>query len=278
MKKLSIFLLLLFQMIIVNSQSWSFKKGGDVFDGTYKTSSVIGRGDKFPYTKPMFVINVFKGETEDPNIYITEVPSAVCSNNRVLIKFDNDDYTFTPRVTSSEDHEFWFLHFYGLDFGTNSQIRKDTILEPFNILEYKIEPGAKVVFRTESNPNANIILTLNKEETIEIFNHDSKTGYWSGKYKDSNGKEFLGFINDLFISDLKTNAKETSRIIRYPIIKEYIDPNLKNAGQNQELIKFINGIKSHKTMYIRLLSDCIKSDLEFSLNGSTTAINFVFSK
>ena len=41
---------------------------------------------------------------------------------------------------------------------------------------------------------------------------------------------------------------------------------------------FIKDLKSHSKMYVRLLSDCKKYDCEFSLSGSTAAINFVMTK
>jgi len=264
--------------LLIYCQSWTYKQGEDAFDGKYKTSSIIGKGYEFPYTKPLFVINVYRGETDNPNIYITEVPSATCDNNKVLIKFDNDDYIFRPRVYSSSDDRVWFLDFDVLDFSTNSTIRKDTVMESFEIIEYKIEPSAKLVIRKESNPNSKTLITLNKAETIDIFNYDKNNSYWQGQYIDSVGRKYIGFINDVDVGDLKTNGKKTSRTITIPIIKEYVDSDLKDAGTSIELVKFLTELKTHKTMHLRLLSDCVKSDFEFSLSGSTSAINFVLKK
>lgn len=278
MKKLILGFIISFLAVTTFGQSWTYKQGGDVFDGTYKTSVVIGKGSEFPYTKPLFVINVFKGETDKPNIYVRDVPSSICDNNKVLIKFDNDDYTFTPSVTSSENKEIWFLHFDELDFNTNSALKKDTIMESFNVIEYKIESGAKAVIRKEPNPNSKIIMTLNKEEIIDIFNYDANIGYWGGRFIDLNGKVFIGFINELFIGDLKENSKKTTRIINVPIIKEFLDSSLVDVGANQGVVKFLNELKVHKIMHLRLMSDCVKSDFEFSLSGSTAAVNFVFKK
>jgi len=269
---LSMFILVTFTL---NGQSWTYSEGGNVFDGKYKTSSTTGKGYEFPYTKPVFVINVFEGKADEPNIYLTNVPSSVCANNKVLIKFDGDDYTFRPSVTSSSDKETWFLNFYSLDFSTNSILSKDTIFETHDVMEYKIESGAKLVMRKEFNPNSPILLTLNKEEIIELFIH-MKNGFWGGRFINSKGDTTIGFINDLYIGDLKVNGKYTKKTIRVPIIKEYVDPNLKGVGLNQELANFIDKLKSYKIMHVRLLSDCIKSDFEFSLIGSSAAVNFVF--
>jgi len=51
-------------------QSWKSSEGGNAFDGKYKTSSVKGKGDNFPYNSPTMVINKFEGE--DLNFYISD--------------------------------------------------------------------------------------------------------------------------------------------------------------------------------------------------------------
>ena len=56
--------------LALTAQSWTFSEGGDAFDGKYKTSSVIGKGTNYPYTKPSLVINKFEGE-ENINFYIS---------------------------------------------------------------------------------------------------------------------------------------------------------------------------------------------------------------
>ena len=69
MKKLltSITLLLI---INVNAQNWKFESGKSDFDGKYKTSYVIGKGNNFPYNKPMLTINKFD-KNENLNFYIS---------------------------------------------------------------------------------------------------------------------------------------------------------------------------------------------------------------
>lgn len=56
--------------LTLTAQSWTFSEGGNAFDGKYKTSSVIGKGTNYPYTKPSLVINKFEGE-ENINFYIS---------------------------------------------------------------------------------------------------------------------------------------------------------------------------------------------------------------
>ena len=51
------------------SQTWSFSEGGNAFDGQYKTASIIGTGNNYPYTKPVLVVNRFNGDAI--NFYIS---------------------------------------------------------------------------------------------------------------------------------------------------------------------------------------------------------------
>ena len=103
MKNLLIILTLIIISNLVFSQSWTYKETGNAFDGKIRTSSVTGSGYKFPYTEPMFVINVFNKETDNPNIYLNLVPYGGCDNNEVLIKFDNNEFTYQPDITFQKD-------------------------------------------------------------------------------------------------------------------------------------------------------------------------------
>ena len=56
----------------------------------------------------------------------------------------------------------------------------------------------------------------------------------------------------------------------------FIDDQLYSRDEkNLNLAFLLNKIKSRSKMYVRLTSDCDQLDFEFSLNGSTGAINFV---
>jgi hypothetical protein len=67
MKKITILLLILYT--IAGYSQWTYKSGKSDFDGVYKTSSVYGSGGKFPYNKPLLVVNKFKKSSL--NIYIS---------------------------------------------------------------------------------------------------------------------------------------------------------------------------------------------------------------
>jgi len=70
MKKLLLILLLCIT-ISSYSQSWRFTSGGDDFDGKYKTSSIVGVGNEFPYKTPSLVINKFSKSDGYLNFYIS---------------------------------------------------------------------------------------------------------------------------------------------------------------------------------------------------------------
>ena len=112
MKRIFLLLLFLLTGLILKSQVWTYEQGGTVFDGKYKTSSVIGKGSEFPYESPVFVINVFRGDTANPNIYLSRVPCACCDNLRALLKFDNEDDVYNNViVTTNAEKDEWFLQF-----------------------------------------------------------------------------------------------------------------------------------------------------------------------
>lgn len=112
MKKLILLLGFVFFTLSSNCQIWTYKSGGNAFDGTYRTSSIIGKGDEFPYNDPVFVINVFRNEVNNPNIYLTNVPYAGCDNKSAKIVFDAEDRIYYFSVKTNEETDSWFLHLY----------------------------------------------------------------------------------------------------------------------------------------------------------------------
>ena len=61
MKKIIIVLLTLYS--ITSYSQWTYSSSKSDFDGSYKTSSIYGSGGKFPYTKPLLVVNKFKNSS-----------------------------------------------------------------------------------------------------------------------------------------------------------------------------------------------------------------------
>lgn len=76
----------------------------------------------------------------------------------------------------------------------------------------------------------------------------------------------------MYVSGIKKFPIEKNEVIYLPYTR------MEETENDSELKLFIKDVKTYSVMHVRLLSDCIKSDFEFSLKGSTTALNFVFSK
>ena len=82
-------LLLLFSFPLLSfGQGWTYDEGSAI-DGKYKTSSVVGKGSNFSYTKPVLVINKLNGE--QLNFYISGGGFFQEKTDiRVLWVFDNE--------------------------------------------------------------------------------------------------------------------------------------------------------------------------------------------
>jgi hypothetical protein len=109
MKKVYLILIIIPLFSISYCQSWSYKAGENVFDGKYKIASVVGKGGKFPYNSPVFVINNFKNETI--NIYISDVGYAGCDNKVAIIKFAGDSSTYKFAIKTNSDKDTWFIDY-----------------------------------------------------------------------------------------------------------------------------------------------------------------------
>ena len=105
-------LLILFCVPVIGfGQSWKYSSGGNDFDGTYRTSSVTGSGNDYPYNSPTLVINYFKKE-EQINFYISNAGYySSSSNTEVLFSFNNEKGNIYKSVsaTSSSDGKIVFL-------------------------------------------------------------------------------------------------------------------------------------------------------------------------
>lgn len=90
-----------------HSQSWSYDKGGNAFDGEYRTSKVLGISDKHPYNRPVLVFNYF--QKSGYNLYITDV-GYFCDNVEIKITFDNTDIVYyATHVNPSNKQEVVFI-------------------------------------------------------------------------------------------------------------------------------------------------------------------------
>ena len=112
MKKLLLILLCL--PFIGFGQSWQYSSGGNDFDGTYRTSSVTGSGNDYPYNSPTLVINYFKKDNQI-NFYISNAGYYTSSSNtQVMLSFNNEKGNIYKSMgaSSSADGKMVFLGSY----------------------------------------------------------------------------------------------------------------------------------------------------------------------
>ena len=277
-------ILLIFISFSISAQSWRYEEGSDPFDGKYRVAYVVGTGGDFPYQNPMLHINLFAANLDKPNIYLSDVPSSICDNKTVLIKFDNDPQIFKAGVSGSRDNELWFLDFlnsHPLNLSGFPIVSNDDI-KGYNPAVYILEPYVSAYFRAEPNSWSEIIYEGKTGDTIRVLNFDTSTYYWLVLFNDySTQRGFIGYVDQKSIptknkqfKDMRYNPKSSA-----PIAKALTSLHPQNEPVKEtELDSFIRYIKTHKKMYVRMSSDCVSVDYEFSLSGSTAAMNYVFKK
>jgi hypothetical protein len=92
----------------LTGQTWRYEESGNAFDGKYKTAYVKGKGGKFPYETPTFVVNRFNDEYS-LNLYFSGVGYAGCENNYIKIKFDSEEPIYMYFVNPDKANETWFI-------------------------------------------------------------------------------------------------------------------------------------------------------------------------
>jgi hypothetical protein len=100
-------LLVCFILCQISYGQWTYKKGGNKFDGEYKTASIIGEGREWPYIKPTLVINKFGNK--EPNLYLTGIGFTGCSNSTISFAFDSMDEVWTYTAASDKEKEAAFV-------------------------------------------------------------------------------------------------------------------------------------------------------------------------
>ena len=108
------FLLLLIIPFLSFGQSWKFDSGKSDFDGSYKTAFIQGKGNNFPYNKPVLTINKFSNNSEI-NFYISEGWSFTeNSGSNIKWVFDNEPdiiYLANKLSYSNDGLIVFFLNF-----------------------------------------------------------------------------------------------------------------------------------------------------------------------
>lgn len=149
--KISISLSALLITLTLTAQSWTFSKGGNAFDGTYKTSSVVGKGTEYPYKTPSLVINKFDNDKDKINFYLNGAGYHQ-DDTGLSIKwvFDNEPQTIYSSYSwsLSEDGKIIFFNRF------NNPNEKSTKLEDIDIID-KLTKANKVSIRVNDNYGSN---------------------------------------------------------------------------------------------------------------------------
>jgi len=117
-------------------QSWKYSSGGDVFDGEYRTSSVIGSGTDYRYETPSLVINYFE-RSKKINLYISNAGYfSTNTNTEVLLSFNNESDNIYSAYYIIEDGESVFI---GSEFeleGSDEYFSQLEILKKLMVASY----------------------------------------------------------------------------------------------------------------------------------------------
>lgn len=101
-------LVLMFLSTSTMGQVWQTEKSENPFDGSYKAAWVNGKGEKYPYTNPKFVVNYFI-KTNSLNIYVDNAGYSGCDDRNIYIKFLGNDSTYWFIASADSDRDVWFL-------------------------------------------------------------------------------------------------------------------------------------------------------------------------
>ena len=108
MKYLFFFITLLYSYSTFSQ--WTSNTSNNAFDGQIKSISLLGTGGKYPYGKPLFVINYFKKQ-DKINFYVTNVRGAICSNKVMYFNFDNSSEIYEVNsIGKDTNSESWFVN------------------------------------------------------------------------------------------------------------------------------------------------------------------------
>lgn len=111
----------------VKSQVWTYSKGGNAFDGEYRSSEIIGISDNRTYDRPLFAVN-FSENSRTYNLYIGKV-GFFCDNVRVRFAFDESKQVYIGDLKVSNKQEVVFLTSFHYFDKSNDRIE-------FNIFQF----------------------------------------------------------------------------------------------------------------------------------------------
>jgi len=115
MKKYLLLIVLISISSKIEAQNWNYNTSGNDFDGKYKSASITGNGNNYPYSKPSLIINHFE-KNDSYNFYINGAGYYSDSSDvKVLWVFNNEKdviYESRYKTLSADGKSIFFYEFY----------------------------------------------------------------------------------------------------------------------------------------------------------------------
>ena len=188
---------LTFTLILFSALTYSqWKKSGknDVFDGNYRSAMVVGSGGRFPYNKPILVVNYFE-KSDNLNIYIDNAGYSGCSNKVIYLKFDNDETIYrSTSISTDANKEAWFI-----ETGNYSTLANQ------KFFDYDLQ----------------LLEKLKKHNTLDIRMR-SDCGESDNKFKLSGSTSAINYVLEL----RKKGDKKRKKLIEEQLIKKRIKDSI----------------------------------------------------
>ena len=129
MKKLLLILIAL--PLIGFGQTWTFKDGGNAFDGKYKTAFIRGDGQEFPYNNPILCVNKFESQ-DKVNFYIGDAGyfDSDYSSAIVYFSFSNEEGVIYVSKNHNYSNDGSNIHLWDFMLKSNNSVefkKKDII-------------------------------------------------------------------------------------------------------------------------------------------------------
>lgn len=181
-----------------NSQTWKLSSFKSEFDGDVKSSSIIGTGGKFPFTKPLIVVNTINDN--NLNIYFNDVGYAGCKNKIAYLKFDNSDSIYNFFVTTNNARDVWFLDLWTPAYGTNINVI-------WLLKKIKVHKKLYVRLASDCDVNTYTFSLTGSTKAIDFATNNYLSKYWEKRKKTEN-RELQNNTpeNNTYISE-ETKAK-----------------------------------------------------------------------
>ena len=239
-----ILLILVCVPLIGLGQTWKYSSGGNDFDGKYRTSSVIGTGDDYPYNTPKLVVNYWE-RNEDINLYIIDAGYFTSgSGTEVYLSFSNENEMIyaCDEVGFSNNSDAVFMNDFYLRDNYNEKFDKIEIIE-------KLMNASYVNIRISNDYGQNTIrFSLrgsSKAITYVIPNIDIRLKKLTEEIEEEIEEEDVAFVDqDIEYYDEDESFEEAwITVEQMPVFKDSCDLSMSESEKERctqkNIMKFI---------------------------------------